>query len=214
MFNRSVIAVCPSPTKLLLSICCLSLLVAGCAKPDGVSSVPPVPVAAAGDVRMPTAPSSTPTKTTEGGARSYEYSDNITFDIPASWREDANPNMVDSRYYIDTTEGELQLTLTSMGGGLNQNIERWVKQVKTAGEGASRDNVTIAGVSCPRVDVRGDYNNRVGSDPGNKSNWRLIGIGVPNASRDFFVKLVGPRDAINEFKKDFQTFLDSGRFKK
>jgi hypothetical protein len=195
----------------VFSSCLMLSLVVGCSKPQQDPSVPPVPVAPASKV-SDTAPSQ-PTSHV-GGERSYEYSDNITFDIPESWREDPNPSMVDSRYFIKTSEGELQLTLTSMGGGLNQNIERWVKQVKTAGEGASRDNVTIAGVSCPRVDVRGDYNNRVGADKGNKENWRLIGIGVPNSSRDFFVKLVGPRDGINEFKEEFEGFLKSGRFAK
>jgi hypothetical protein len=136
----------------------------------------------------------------------------LTFDIPQDWREDPNPKMVDSRYFIDTPAGELQLTLTSMGGGLRQNIERWVGQVKTAGEGATRDEITIAGATCPRVDVRGDYNNRVGSDPGIKKDWRLIGIGIPNNAQDFFVKLVGPRGAIKEFKEDLEKFLDSGRF--
>lgn len=190
----------------------LSLTAIGCNSAyDDAPTAPPVPVASAAK----DASASTAVKSSDGvagGARSFEYSQDITFDIPATWREDPNPNMVDSRYFISTSEGELQLTLTSMGGGLNQNIERWVDQVKTGGEEPTRDEVRIAGVDCPRVDARGDYNNNVGIDKGQKSNWRLIGIGVPNKGRDFFVKLVGPRDAVKEFQEELDAFLATARF--
>jgi hypothetical protein len=181
----------------------------GCSSPyDEEPSAPAVPVASP----LKSSGHSAPQPRSTGGARTFEYSQNLTFDIPAAWREDPNPKMVDSRYFIKTPSGEVQLTLTSMGGGLNQNIERWVAQVKTEGEQATREKVTIAGVSCPQVDVRGNYNNRVGSDPGMKKNWRLIGIGIPNKSRDFFVKLVGPRDAIKDFKEELNQFLATARF--
>ena len=195
--------------KSCILIALISSLPIGCSSPyEEEPSAPAVPVASP----LKSGGHSAPKPRSTGGPRTYEYSQDLTFDIPAAWREDSNPNMVESRYFINTPSGEVQLTLTSMGGGLNQNIERWVGQVKTEGEKATREKVTIAGVSCPRVDVRGNYHNRVGNDPGMKKNWRLVGIGIPNKSRDFFVKLVGPRDAIKDFQEELDQFLATARF--
>ena len=37
--------------------------------------------------------------------------------------------MVDSKYIITTEHGEMEMTLTSMGGGVEANLNRWVGQV-------------------------------------------------------------------------------------
>ena len=115
--------------------------------------------------------------------------------------------MVDSKYIIPTEHGEMEMTLTSMGGGVEANLNRWVGQVgREPGEEPTWSTVDVAGIESRKVDVRGSFNSTVGSNPGAKEDWRLIGIAVP-LPRDFFIKLVGPREAVVEFKDELDAFL-------
>ena len=103
----------------------------------------------------------------------------------------------------------MEITLTSMGGGADMNLNWWVGQVgRDPGEEPSFSTIEVAGIKSRMVDVRGSFNSTVGSNPGAKEDWRLIGIVIP-MQRDFTIKLVGPREAVVEYKDELDVFLKS-----
>lgn len=147
------------------------------------------------------------------GPRKYA---GISFNIPAEWRELPDQQMVDSKYIVTTEKGELELTLTSMGGGVDANISRWMGQIQHgAGDDPQQGSIEIDGLSGTLIDCRGKYNSNVATNnPGTKDDWRLVGIGLPVPRRDFFIRLVGPREAVAEFYEPFMKFVKSGDIEK
>ena len=178
------------------------LLIAGCTSGGGDADVvPPVPVAEA------SAADAAPSENADPDGSKHRHYTGIGFAIPNSWQEVPNVKMIDSKYIIPTENGDMEMTLTSMGGGAEGNISRWVGQVgRDPGEEPSRSTVEVAGIESYKVDVRGSYNSTVGDNPGPREDWRLIGIVVPQ-QRDFTIKLAGPREAVVEFQDELQAFL-------
>lgn len=186
-----------------LLICVLSL-----AAFLGCSGNPPTTPAPAISEAEPMTAAPQPT-TAAGGPRKYT---GITFNIPAEWRELPDQQFVDSKYIVTTSKGELELTLTSMGGGIDANMSRWAGQIQAAPtDPAQFDKLEIDGLSSTLLDVRGQYNSNVAtSNSGTKEDWRLVGIGIPVPNRDFFIRLVGPREGVAEFYEQFMAFVKAG----
>ena len=179
------------------------LLIAGCtSQNDADVNVPPVPVAESKS-------SAPPVENSNPDGSTHRHYSGIGFNIPNNWQELPNQTMVDSKFLIPSEHGEMEMTLTSMGGGLEANLQRWVGQVGLEpGDEPSWSTVDVAGIESRMVDVRGSFNSTVGASRGAKEDWRLIGIAVP-LPRDFFVKLVGPREAVVEFQDELDAFLET-----
>lgn len=203
----------------MLGCCCASaLLTAGCSD-SGTDALEPPPVATADSAVDPAdpAPSDAPEPAAAtadaagaGGAKTRKYA-GISFEIPAAWEELPNQTMVDSKYIVHTDQGDMELTLTSMGGGIEANLSRWVGQVGQApGDEPTWSTVDVAGIESRMVDVRGSFNSRLPGQSGTQENWRLIGVAIP-LPRDFFVKLVGPREAVAAFQDELTAFLKTAR---
>lgn len=145
-------------------------------------------------------------QSSQGGRRKYT---GISLEIPAEWRELPNQQMVDSKYIATTSKGELEVTLTSMGGGIDSNIDRWKGQIQHGDSDAPKqESFSMAGLEGTLIDCRGRYSSNVATNnPGSKNDWRLVGIGVPAPGRDFFVRVVGPREAVAEFYEPLMNFL-------
>lgn len=193
-----------NPGRSLLTILCLSLTVSGCTESESdEASVPPVPVAESTTVEPAASHSGGDGETT------HRHYAGIGFAIPNSWEEIPDPPAVDSKYIIPTEHGDMEITLTSMGGGADMNINRWVGQVgRDPGEEPSHSTIEVAGIKSRMVDVRGSFNSTVGGNKGRQEDWRLIGIVIP-MQRDFTIKLVGPREAVVEYKDELDAFLAS-----
>lgn len=148
-----------------------------------------------------------------GGVRQYA---GIKFAIPPNWREVPNQTMVDSKYIVPSDKGDMELTLTSMGGGIPANIERWAGQIRRPqGEDVKREELDINGLPTTLIDVRGAYtsNTAMGNNE-SKDDWRLVGLGIPVPQRDFFVRLVGPREAVSEFYDELLKIVQSAELQK
>lgn len=180
------------------------LFTAGCVPEGGAGNeVPPVPVAEAADIETNSVDEADP-----DGSKHRHYT-GIGFAIPNSWKEVPNVKMIDSKYIIPTENGDMEMTLTSMGGGAEGNLNRWVGQVgRDPGDEPSFSTIEVAGIKSRKVDVRGSFNSTVGANPGAKEDWRLIGIVVP-MQRDFTIKLAGPREAVVEFQDELDAFLET-----
>ena len=190
-------------------IVCMALVLSGCTQSGSdESAVPPVPVAESVSAETPAAAAAAESSGADGESKHRHY-EGIGFAIPNSWQEIPNVKMIDSKYIIPSEHGDMEMTLTSMGGGAEGNINRWVGQVgRDPGEEPSMSTIEVAGIKSRMVDVRGSFNSTVGDNKGPQEDWRLIGVVIP-MQRDFTIKLVGPREAVVEFKDELDAFLES-----
>lgn len=194
-----------------ITLALMTGFVLGCADQQA-QTTPEVPVAEEQDAaaQADVAEESEDETPASGSGTRRKYT-GISFEIPGNWQS-LEAKMIDSKYLVSTDKGDIEVTLTGMGGGLNANLERWVKQVRREPNDEPQwSTVDVAGIESKQVDVRGRYTSGVGNDTGTRQQSRLIGIAVPLPVRDFFVKLVGPREAMVEFDDELKAFLKTAR---
>ena len=139
----------------------------------------------------------------------------IRFDVPTAWDEQPESDFYEAKYMIASDEGEMMLTLTTMGGGIEANLERWVGQFQLdSGDRPRRDTLSVDGEKSQWLDVRGTFRSQVGDRPGPHQDWRLLGVAIPMSRRPFLLKLVGPRAAVSSFEAEFRSFVRSGQLDK
>ena len=190
-------------------------LTAGC----GEAPVTVAPVRSAGEAVVRTAgsaekgvqaPGPSPGETTS--ATAVKQLMGIRFDVPKAWDEQPESEFYEAKYVIPSDEGEMTLTLTTMGGGIEANLQRWVGQFQQDdGDRPRRDTLRVDGTEAEWLDVRGTFRSRVGNSPGPHMGWRLLGVAIPMTPRPFLLKLIGPRAAVSSFEKKFRTFVRSGQ---
>ncbi len=180
------------------------------AGPSGSAEEPP-PVPTAPPLSQPAADGSqTDGRGNAGDGETIEKRyDGVRYRVPKSWRELPPSPAVDSKFEIDTPQGTLELTLTTMGGGVELNFQRWIQQM--GGATPRRDTIEIDGHSAEWIDLRGTYQSGFGPAGRKHDDYRLIGVAIPLQPRAFFIKLVGPREAVDAFLPQFERFVRSGR---
>lgn len=147
----------------------------------------------------------------EGDGTAERHFQGIRFNVPAAWVEQPASEFYEAKYVIPAEQGEMTLTMTTMGGGIEQNLARWVGQFqREAGDKPRRETLLVGGTRSQWLDVRGTFRSRVGNNPGPHRGWRLLGVAIPMQPRDFLIKLIGPRPAIAAFQEEFRQFVRSG----
>lgn len=202
---------CSWRVAMVLALC----WIAGCAE----APVTVAPVRSAGEAVVRPAGSEPPgakaAKSSPGDATSTTANKQlmgIRFDVPKSWNEQPESEFYEAKYVIPSDEGEMTLTLTTMGGGIDANLQRWVGQFQQdSGDRPRRDTLRVDGTEAEWLDVRGTFRSRVGNSPGPHTDWRLLGVAIPMTPRPFLLKLVGPRGAVSSFEDEFRTFVRSGQ---
>jgi hypothetical protein len=140
--------------------------------------------------------------------------DGIRFMVPEHWQDvDLTPaqlGFIDARFLIPVDGNQLQLTLSSMGGGIDLNVQRWVGQFQLpAGDRPSIEKLSIGPTSATWVDLSGTFRSAVSSNGGAKQNWRMLGVAIPRKPRDFYLKLTGPHEAVDKVRDELRRFVQS-----
>jgi hypothetical protein len=153
---------------------------------------------AAGGVKW-TPPARWKARTEEGGMRL------VTYQVPVAGG--------------DTEEAECPVFYfgPGAGGGIQQNIDRWIGQFKqpdgSASAKAARQNVeTINGFRVTTVDLTGTFSGggmMGAASSGEKPGWRLLGAIVEGPEGAVFFKLIGPGKTISAAQNEFQSLLKS-----
>lgn len=198
-----------SRNRICQSLLLLPIIAVGCDPAEKASVTPEITKAPALQQAESVGEAASASK---AGPRQYT---GIKLNIPANWREVPNPSMVDSKYIVPSPKGDMELTLTSMGGGIPANIDRWAGQIRRpSGEEVKRENIELAGLQCTLIDTRGTYtSNTAMGNSDSKDDWRLVGLGLPVPQRDFFLRLVGPREAVSDFYDELMEFIRSADVK-
>jgi hypothetical protein len=194
----------------LISSLLLAASVCGCGQRGETVSDPPVPVAEeeaplGGDLPE-SAGTSGPQERELGG---------VVFVIPEDWEEvplsGVRASILDASYRIPKAGAELEITFSSVGGGIEENINRWIDQFRTAGDEPHTETLQVGGSTATWVDVRGTFNAGMSGGGGPRDNWRLLGVAIPRSEGDYYVKLTGPQPAVADVYDEFRRFVESAR---
>ncbi len=155
-------------------------------------------------------------KIPESGFKEY---DRIRFKIPEGWQEvplsSAQQGMITASFKIPQAGDAVKLTLSSVGGGIDANLQRWRGQFQLpSGETPIQETIRVDNVDAIWLDLRGTFASGTAANSSAQSGMRMIGVAIPRVPRDFYLKLTGPRDQLVKVKEEFRNFVKSARFVK
>ncbi len=114
----------------------------------------------------------------------------------------------------DSEDGEC-IVITfgpGQGGGIDENVNRWVAQFSGA-TGPERSQRETHGLHVTRVEVAGTYTPMrmpgMPSAPSSRSGWRLIGAIVEAPSGLWFFKMTGPSATVKAASAELEAMLDT-----
>lgn len=143
--------------------------------------------------------------------------DGLTLTAPKGWgRKTPQSTFIQAEFVLARAEGENQdgrLTLSTAGGSVQANIDRWKDQFGGKPEKAHEEKIDVNGIAATLVDFSGDYNDQKGPfAPGVKrSDFRMIGAIIPVGEQLHFVKAVGPKKTIESHAEKIKTFILSAK---
>jgi hypothetical protein len=148
----------------------------------------------------------------------------LHWDDPARWvkRMPSTP-MRAAEYRVpragsDTEDAECFVITfgPGQGGTVDENIERWVKQLEPTSSAVDRSTRTVNGMKVTRVEVAGTYTPM--AMPGMPSTTttphpgqRLVGDIVEAPSGLWFFKMTGPDATVSAGAKELDRLIDSLR---
>ena len=183
--------------------------------PQGASSGSlPQPVAAASHA-SPVAPAGAAAANASGAAGLA-----LHWNDPARWqKKKPSTSMRAAEYAVPHAAGDsddaecVVITFGSgQGGGVDQNIDRWVAQFAGASD-TQRSTREHSGLKITRVETTGTYTPMMmpgmqgGATP--HPGWRLVGAIVEAPSGAWFFKLTGPNATVKAAAPELDAMLDS-----
>ncbi|HUY32114.1 MAG TPA: gluconolactonase [Pirellulales bacterium] len=159
--------------------------------------------------------------------------DNLNFDLaegrlvltaPEGWlrKEPAN-RIIEHEFQVPASEGDERpgrMTVTSAGGTINANIDRWIGQFSQPDGSSTKDKIkqeklTVAGQEITLIDVSGTYDDSPPFAGGGekRENYRLLGAIVATKegkkkTGNYYVKFVGPNQTVEDHAEGFRKMLD------
>ena len=200
----------PRLNRVLLVV---GLVVLGCTEQPKPAPEVPVPVAKGFDVEI--VPGASPSLSAK--TEPYEATvGGFKFTVPADWQEQPpKSQFVLGEFSLTGEGGPARLTLSSAGGGLEANIERWQGQFSRGPNDPEprQSEITFDGQKGTLVELSGTYTDMLSAgNPG--KNWRMLGVAIPIGPTNFFVKLTGPQATVTAQKDAFVKFVESAKAEK
>ncbi len=165
----------------------------------------------------PLSSSSTKPGNAEAQGTGLKEFDGIRFQIPEGWEQvtlsPAQQGLITASFRMPQAGNEIKLTLSSVGGGIDANLQRWVGQFQLPpGEAPRQETIRVDHVDAVWLDLRGTFDSGPAFDSAAESGMRMIGVAIPRAPRDFYLKLTGPREQLLKVEEEFRDFVKSARF--
>ena len=140
----------------------------------------------------------------------------LQWKAPRGWREGGPRAMRLATYFVGGPEPETTGECAvfhfgpGMGGGVDDNIERWVGQFDGS-PNYGRKVLTVHGMKVTRVEIAGTFlapDSEMQSQ-GKRPDWRLLGAIAEGPQGAVFFKFTGPASVIGKATKDFDAMLAS-----
>ena len=215
-------------TSMCLGLC--ALLAAGCAgeSSDATRAEPETPGVTAAPAEttpsgqtFPTEPQPAAEGTASAGAAEGQTLEleQVVFTIPADWNsKPAASGFVLAEFELPTAEGDEdsgRLTVSTAGGSIEDNIQRWRDQFGGKPESASEKEQEVNGLKVTLVDFSGEYKDQRGpfAPATQRPGYRMLAAIIPVSGELHFVKAVGPAATMEKHADAFQAFIGSARKK-
>ena len=140
----------------------------------------------------------------------------VSWTNPATWKSDAARPMRAATYLVpaakgDTEGGECGVFYfgQGQGGGVEQNIQRWVGQFE-GGKAPIQKKEKLGGFEVTTVEVDGTFASSMGGPMGAKTpkaGYKLLGAIVEAPGGNVFFKLTGPAKTVEAARADFIKML-------
>lgn len=149
----------------------------------------------------------------------------VTFTPPANWVNQGASGMRQAVFTFGPTQGESDSATMIVfyfgptgGGGVQDNIARWIGQMSTADGGdagakAQQQSFDVDGMKAHWVEVAGTYNASMGGGgmPGgpteSKNDYRMAAAVVEGPQGNLFFKLTGPAKTASAMTEGFKAML-------
>jgi hypothetical protein len=160
--------------------------------------------ASTGDARRPSSSSSRPGE--------------VAYDAPRSWTVTKARPMIKAAYGVPKADGDTEdgeLTVSQVGGSVDQNLQRWAQQLDKQPGDVKRSERTVNGLKITIVEIHGTYGGMAmpgASAPAKKPGFALLGA-IADTSPPTFFKLVGPDKTVAAAHGDFDALVGSVRAK-
>lgn len=151
----------------------------------------------------------------------------ITVHVPKGWVEKTPTGSMRKMQYSlpraqsDAEDGEMAVFYfgRGQGGGVDQNIQRWIGQFTQPDGSPSQQKAKIekrhvSGMPVTTLDIKGTYHAQsmmTPSPPQSKPGFRMIAAVVETPEGSYFFKLTGPEKTIAQWAGSFQQFINSIR---
>jgi hypothetical protein len=141
--------------------------------------------------------------------------DAITLTAPSGWgRKRTESSFIEAEFMLPRAQGDDadgRLTISSAGGTVEANIDRWKGQFGGSPKNARQEQIDAGGVSVTLVDFSGDFNDQRGpfAPPVNRPGYRMIAAIIPVNGQLHFVKATGPQKTIEAHAEEFKAFVRS-----
>jgi hypothetical protein len=140
--------------------------------------------------------------------------------VPAGWaKEKPYGPSVYKQYRLEPVgddKEDARLTIDFLGKGngdsAEKQVERW-KAMFLPPEGKKRDGVArirelrVGGAAVTYLDVRGDYKGIAGNPATPRQNYRLLGIYFATPQGPYLIRLFGPADTVEFYRKTFEDWV-------
>ena len=199
-------------SRLLPLMALVGLLGSGCSERPQPAAEVPVPVAKS-------IASEATAETTAGAAKTQPYEASVggfKFVVPVGWQEQPpKSEFVLGEFSLPGADGAARLTVSSAGGGIEANLDRWRGQFSRGPNDPEprQSEITFDGKKGTLVELSGTYTDMLNAkNPG--KNWRMLAVAVPLGPTNFFVKLTGPQATVTAQKEAFVKFVESAKTEK
>jgi len=148
--------------------------------------------------------------------------DGLKATVPAEWKAEKPANLMRHMQFKlpkvkdDKDDAEL-VVFKSLSGTAEANIKRWKDmfdppQGKTIDDVAKVTEIKIGGTKAPYLEVAGTYKFKAAPfDPKAKTelkpNYRMLAIQLDGKNDTYHLRLVGPNDTVQHYKKGFDDWL-------
>jgi hypothetical protein len=143
--------------------------------------------------------------------------DGITLAPPGNWEQKPPASqIIAAEYSLPRAEGDDadgRLTISTAGGSVEANIDRWKGQFVPQPQEASQEEIDVARLKITVVDYSGDFNDQRGpfAPADKRPGYRMIGAVIPVQGQLYFIKATGPQKTIAKHADAIHEFIRSAR---
>lgn len=150
---------------------------------------------------------------------------NLKADIPSDWREEApTSSMRLTQFQLPSQSGGVEAAemavFNRIGGGVRQNIDRWVNQFVQPDGGSSQavaetERLTVDGMNVTLVSVTGTYTAggmSMGGMSVDQPGYGMLAAIVETPEGAYYFKTVGPESIVDYWNAEFRSFIQSMQY--